>query len=242
MIVNKDNLALNECIIGFEEKLLALETALDSGSDNAVDDAITILSLFCLGHSAVLSSEVVVRRMDDLPGKLVKWAHILYSGKSYTDFLNVISKFVDQHFRYRVVLEIMPEVLEWNSQARKLLLITRVARDLEPEDEEFILAADNGPWDGELMYHFCKGVRCKICHGNEKKAKDSMLKAAIMCVGRPGDTPLAYRWKGMERFTAQALRGRKYHDVWGRSANEMFPKKDTGKLPQSWPKLIDGPF
>ena len=73
VVVTKDNLALNDCIIGLDERVI--KTRLESGLDNQYS-VTTLLSLNCCGHSVVLSTQEVSRRLDGLPSHLVRMGHL----------------------------------------------------------------------------------------------------------------------------------------------------------------------
>ena len=83
LCVQKDNLALNDCIVGLEEKVLALNQEFDL--EEEIGET-TILPTFCLGHSIVLATKPVVERLDKLSRKLVRWPHTTECGNGNHDF------------------------------------------------------------------------------------------------------------------------------------------------------------
>ena len=78
VVVTKDNLALNDCVIGLDERVI--KTRLESGLDNQYS-VTTLLSLNCCGHSVVLSTQEVSRRLDGLPSHLVRMGYLHESGR-----------------------------------------------------------------------------------------------------------------------------------------------------------------
>ena len=87
VVVTKDNLAFNLCIIGMEEAII--EDRLRRGFDDETS-AMTYLHLACAGHSAVLCTKVVTERLDNMPGKLVRMGHLHESGKIAAEHLAII--------------------------------------------------------------------------------------------------------------------------------------------------------
>ena len=87
--------------------------------------------------------------------------------------------------------------------------------------------ADNGDWDSELVIHWCLGLACLVCKGNEAKAKANTLGAVKLSLCRSCVVPLDYRWKGMDQASAGGYRGCRQHQLMPRSLRGIF---DTAKV------------
>jgi hypothetical protein len=162
----KDNLHLNDCIMGMDERIL--KDRLAAGTDD-YDTVMTLLSLSCCAHSVVLSTKLVTDRMDNLPGKLVKMGHLHESGKVSAEFQGAITDVVTKNFKFDPV-DVMPAESEsWRSKAAFVLRKTRACNDLTEQDEAFILSMDNGDWDSEEWRHFCIGPACVCAAARQTK-------------------------------------------------------------------------
>ena len=98
--------------------------------------------------------------------------------------------------------------------------------DLSKEDEEFIVSVDNGNWEAPAWKHYCIGASC-ICKGQRNFALLLMKRAAKLSIGRIEQTPLEYRWKGVERFLAKTFRGRRQHDIYLKTHLLIWPPSQT---------------
>lgn len=78
MVLVRDNLVANDCIVALGEQ--SLQRAQASLAGGQTDADITLMSVPCTGHSVVLAMKPLVASLDDLPGKLVKLGHLLESG------------------------------------------------------------------------------------------------------------------------------------------------------------------
>ena len=212
-VVVKDNLQLNLCLMGMEERVIS--DKLESELENE-DTSDSHLHLACAGHSAVLSTKPCIERINSLPSRCVRLGHLHESGKVAADFSNKLENLIKKNFRFEPLSELPDDWNTWHSNAKNVLNLTRSAKDLSPEDEQFILAIDNGDWSHPLWYHFCLGpLRCPAkCRGDPNKAMQLMVQAGKLSVGRCSQTPLAYEWKGFDVFLAKMYRGRRQHDCW----------------------------
>ena len=221
VVVAEDNLNLNDCIMGMEES--AVLSGLTSGLQT-VATSMSYFHLSCHGHSAVLCTKQVTERVDDLPGEMVRMGHLHESGKTSNEHLAILKDLVGQRFRFMPVHVLPTNFDAWQAKTAHILKLTRPALDLTPMDEEFIMAIDNGDWDDALIYHWCLGPTCQAnCGGVPDEAKRLMVDAIALSIGAPTETPLTYRWKGVEKFAAKLYRGRRQHDLWLESHKRLWP-------------------
>ena len=223
IVSTKDNLALNDCVIGLDEA--ALKVRMDSGfADNFSTP--TILSLNCAGHSAVLSTKEVSARSDGLTSKLVRMGHQFENGRVTAKFNELIEQKITALFEFVPVAAMPIESQQWNYHALNVLRISSPCLDLSKSDVEFIVSIDNGDWTQPSWKHFCIGDQC-LCRGSRGSALRLMVKAGKLSVGKMESTPLEYRWKGMERFAAKTFRGRQQHDIYFIVCLEIWPPAQT---------------
>ena len=140
--VTKDNLMLNQLIMGLEEKCISDQ--LDSGlqDENTVD---TFLHINCCGHSAVLCTKPALDRLDGLPGHCVRLGHLHESGRVSGLHRSYLDDIVDAKFRFRPVTAdtLPPEFHEWKRETKNIMSASRCGRDLTEADEASILSIDN---------------------------------------------------------------------------------------------------
>ena len=236
-VVTKDNLGLNLCIIGQEEKVI-IDGLANGTQDEASSD--TYLHLNCCCHSAVLSTKPVVERLGDMPGKCCRMGHLHESGKTSRDHDKLVEKHVTAKFRFVAVGDMPEELKQWRVAAVKVLKHTRCVLGLTPAEEDFILGVDNGNWDEELFSHFCLGPdRCLAgCGGNPETACNLMVKSTRLSIGAVEQAPLKYRWKGMERFIGKLYRSQRQHNLWYHTHLELFPLWKVNKAKLELERLI----
>ena len=167
-------------------------------------------------------------------GQLVRLAGQLESGRRMNEYHAKIEKFIDDRFVYKVVDLLPPQAAEWRAYAQRVLELTRGARDLDYTSENFILNVDNGDWqDEDVICHFCIPDCPLECRsrgvGRERHALENVKKAAVLCIGGPLEKCLAYRWKGFEKASSWALRGRRYHDLLKAAFLLLCPKSVVTK-------------
>ena len=218
LIVQKDNLNLNESIIGLEHKVIK-ERKLTDGSE------LKLCSLNCLGHSCVLACKEAVEKLEGLPGILVKLGRLGQSGRISKQVRKLIGQEAGCMLNYQIVDDCPELFYQWREHARLVLSQSVVAKDLNTTDVELILHADNGDWnDTERLDHLCLRHKCPLgCNGNPKKAKRKVVNAVQMSLGSLFYTPLAYRWKGVEVAAAKAHRGLGQHALWLDVLTIMYP-------------------
>ena len=108
-----------------------------------------------------------------------------------------------------------------------ILKVSRPALDLSEKDEEFIVVNDNADWDKKKWRRLCLGpILCLArCGGDPKQARKQMVTCALLSVGRCGETPLNYRWKGTERFACKLYRGQRQHGTWLHTYSRIWPRR-----------------
>ena len=223
VVSTKDNLQLNNLILGRDESILLqrLQSGLDDNSS-----CVTLLGLSCCAHSVVLSTKIVTDRMDSMPSMFVKLGHLHESGRISSAFQSEIDSVVADNFKFEAVASMPSESAAWRAKAKFVLRSTRACMDLSEAQEDLILSIDNSDWDSPEWRHFCVGSACP-CGCSEVEALKLMKMSAKLSVGRVESTPLAYRWKGIERFAAKLYRGRRQHDLYLQTHLKIFPKAKT---------------
>ncbi len=235
IVATKDNLALNDCVIGLDESVL--KAFLDSGAASNFDTP-TILSLSCAGHSAVLSTKEVSSRLDGTPSKMVRMGHQFTSGKTKAKFDQLVVDIITQSFEFIPVTAMPPESSAWKAHALNVLKISRPCLDLTVDDELFIVSVDNSDWTQPGWKHLCIGVTC-ICRGNPGFALKLMIKCGQLSIGKIESTPLEYRWKGMEVFAAKTFRGRQQHDILLNACLMIWPPSQTQRSEAALARLAE---
>ena len=223
VVMVRDNLVVNDCILCLEEEVLS--AARSYNIDNDVET--TILSMPCCAHSAVLCMKPLLEALDGLPGKLVKLAHLLESGRLSTDYTKQIRRLASE-VRIRSCARLPDVVNGFREKARRILELSRPAQDLTREQETFILNADNGDWDHDEIVHYCIGSTCPLgCGGDQARSRELVASAIVLAVGGSMTLPLLYRWKGFEKAVAWAWRAARLHGLTHKAWNLLFPPKKS---------------
>ena len=125
-------ISVNNCLKCLEEEVVAAARALDD--DQNTDRDITMISFNCCCHSAVLAMKPMFTRLDDVPAKLVKLAHIFESGRVSSSYLEQIAAVIDEpgNFRYRECVRLPADSAAWRAKATRVLHGSRPALDLTP--------------------------------------------------------------------------------------------------------------
>ena len=224
IVVSRDNLVVNNCLMCLEEEVVGAARALDD--DQNTDRDITMISFNCCCHSAVLAMKPMFTCLDDVPAKLVKLAHILESGRVSSSYLEQIAAVIDEpgNFRYRECVRLPADSAAWRAKATRVLHGSRPALDLTPVQEEHILCADNGDWDDEVITHYCVRGQCTLqCNGSAARSRKLVKGAIMLSIGGPMCVPLLYRWKGFEKAVAWAWRAVRQHRLLIRAWSKVFP-------------------
>ena len=169
ILYTKDNLGLNDCIIGMEEQYLAARRA-DPWADKRL-----IGSFECLAHSACLGAKSAVSNRSELPKHLVKLGRLLESARTTENLLCEVDKEFDKRFRYRRCVALPPELAGFRREHRRILEVCRPCRYESKyilQEEEELLDGDNGCWDQWYIDHWCVRGECPMkCDGDEAKCK-----------------------------------------------------------------------
>ena len=241
--VTKDNLGLNQCIMGLNE--MDIQAKLDSGLQDE-ETSVTQLHLNCSCHSAVLCTKPMIDRMHDLPGKCVRLGHLHESGRVSEGHLQHLETTVSDNFVFQPVAELPCEAEHWRRSASNVLKASRPGRDLTESDELEILNIDNGDWNSEQWIHWCLGPgRCKAgpnqvgCGGCALTAKRLMIASAKKASGTMKPPPVSYRWKGVEEFIAVMYRARRQHDILLRTHLLLWPPSLVMRAEESLARACD---
>ena len=138
-------LVVNDCIIKLEEDVIAANCLYPID----FSDQITLFPIWCCLHSAVLGMKPLIHSCTGLPAHLVRLAHTLESGRTSGNYDKAIEDIVVATYEYKQVLTLPDEAAEWQRKSASILRLSRPARDLTPEQEQMILAVDNGDWNTE---------------------------------------------------------------------------------------------
>ena len=222
----KDNLIVNNCVTAMQEAQLDARER-----DVAVIHKSTLMAGACGCHSAVLSMKPLLASLDKLPGVLVRFAHILQSGRSAGKFLEEVEYVFKKQFRRKVVLVLPAGSAVWRAKSKRLLMITKPGHGLSDEDIERILDAINDDWsistldEDELIHHYCVVDACPLgcTSAKDSKAKVWNICKLIYCVRMV--VPLLYRWKGFETANCLTLLFRRCHALCDSALRRMYSKK-----------------
>ena len=221
-----DNLVVNHCLVGLEAK--SLRSDLDDHRIGSAAD--TLLSVDCAGHSVVLTIKPIYRRISNFNSTLVRLGHILETGRCAQSFNRLLDSEVEAWFEFREVREWPDQFDQWNAHARSVLRRSRPCQDLTPEQEESILAADNGDWNSWSVWHFCKGEDCPLkCNGSRQKSLEGVKIAVKLSVGDGYKLALEYRWKNMEAVACKSYRARSQHRLLDRVLERLHPTSAVEK-------------
>ena len=234
IVSTSDNLAMNDCVTGLDESML--KSSLDAGLAS-YHDCVTLLTLHCAGHSAVLSTKESSTRLDGVPAKMVRMGHQFESGRTKAKFDQFIIDAITESFEFIPVETLPPESADWKAHALNVLRISRPCLDLTVDDELFIVSVDNSDWRQPGWKHFCVGPPVCVCRGNRDFALKLMIKCGRMSIGKVESTPLEYRWKGVERFAAKTFRARQQHDILLTVCLRIWPPSDTQRSQAAMERL-----
>ena len=109
-----------------------------------------------------------------------------------------------------------------------MMTASLVAFDLSTDDAETVMKFFNGDWSKSGVYtHYCLGRRrCPFQCDGAAGGKLQATTMARLALGMGLVVGLLYRWKGMERASGWALRGRALADILARSMQRIWRKKD----------------
>ena len=141
--------------------------------------------------------------------------------------INAVMDIVDSCFEYRLVEDFPVEHASWQAYAASILEKAAPAMDLTPEQVKLILQADNGDWTKSQLFHYCLSRnRCPLgCNGCRRRSLQIFKGLVFLTICSRMEKALCYRWKGMEKANAWALRGRKQHDLLGRGLHKTWPAR-----------------
>ena len=227
IIVSKDNLIVNSCLVALEERDMKNINTAASHPDNHV----SLLSNECAAHSAVLIQKSWMASAD-LPSKLVTMGHCLESGRVHTALVQGIHECLrGDGFVYREVDVLPPEAAVWRRENRRVLDLTHALRDsvaLSENLQDLVLDADSGPWEDEVVLHLCLRGRCPLgCNGNAAVSRKRVGNVIALSIGGRCPVALIYRWKHFEEAAAFRYRGEKQHRLLSRALRTVYRKGDV---------------
>ena len=104
------------------------------------------------------------------------------------------------------------------------IAVDEAGKDLTASQEAKILLVDNGPWDGELLHHYCLRGRCELgCQDNPRVSQRLVRNLVLLSVDGSTCIPLLYRWKGFEECNAKNLRARLQHKLLDGALGRLYP-------------------
>ena len=222
-----DNLTLNSCIWALEEQELDARRGAEFRTPSSGD--LTLIACHCAGHSGVLSTKSVLER-GNVSGKLVRMFNQLSGGRRANAFQAALREVFQERFKNKPVVRLPPEVTEWSRAAAEVLRHSRPCRDLSEEDEAKCLVAFTSDWnDSDRFCHHCLPDCILGCNRNAEVSKRICTDLMVLYFGSPPNTPLAYRWKGMEAAAGWPYRGRSFGDIVYAAFQRMYPESSVKK-------------
>jgi hypothetical protein len=195
-VLTRDNLYVNDGVVAAEEAALRQQLRAAPGGLAQAG----LLSVPCASHSAVLAMRPLFKAAgkdgEDLSSLLVRLEHTLQSARAFAAFQEALRKEVCESFAWKPVQERPESAARGQREARRVLELTRAARDLTPRDEQWILLADNGDWGAREVVHYCEPGCPLGCAGSAARARQAVLEAISLSLGGRRCVPLQHRWKG----------------------------------------------
>jgi hypothetical protein len=230
-IVTKDNLNLNDALIGLEERRLAAEMTVNPSLVPDCND-MSLLSIECICHSAVLCQRPYMESQAGVPTALVKQGHCIESGRVHRLFVDALRSLIKKpgNFVYREVMELPAEASQHRKTNQRILELTRPLRDLSIDDEKLICDALNWDWAEWPIVHVCVKGKCPLgCAGSAKRSRSMVSDIIVLAVGGRMPVALLYRWKHFESASAYSLRGRRCYDFHLNALQIVYSKATVEK-------------
>ena len=212
-LLTMESLVVNKCIVCEEQRTFGQ-------SANTL-----LLDVACHHHCCALGAKPLVTRIGDgsVISNYIRLAHLLESSRTFQRYVDSLDAVVGDSFRYRAVEVLLAECVGFMAKSRRLLESTRVALDIDDAAINEAVSFDNSNWEDEFMTHYC--VPTCSCFGNQGAARTRAKQLARRLHGGGMCVPLLYRFKHMERTSAQIFRGRQHHKYIDRSLARMYPDK-----------------
>ena len=135
-----------------------LQRAAVASKDN--DDEFHAFNQDCVPNQAVLAMRPALDRILGVSSNLVRLGHLFQSHRWAAKWDMAYEALADAS-AFREVVALPDEAPAWNQNMRSLFSLTRGAKDMTPEDEEFVSMMVNGDPDGDTLVHYHKeGCRC----------------------------------------------------------------------------------
>ena len=142
------------------------------------------------------------------------------------NFVDCSDQDFDETYRHIPCLVLPAEASERRRYSKWVMDASMVAMDMTPEDAELALEFFNSDWLGKRPTHYCLYGSCTFGCRDEAHGLEIAKKHGRTSLGMGLVVALEYRWKGMERAAAWALRGRGLFDVLDFTLLLMFKVKD----------------
>jgi hypothetical protein len=220
ILITKDGLGVNTCIIADEAQRLA--------KVRSPGILRVLLEMTCRQHSVCLATAPVLRGLGDLKTVLVKLGHLFESSRTFGNFLDCCDKLVEDNFDIKQVPDasfLPAEAADWRRSAYMVLEASKVSLDLTDVDIYEILRIDNGNWDSPDFIHYCLPDCPAGCKGDRTIGLGAMKGAVRKSVGMGLVVALFYRQKHFEKANAYLMRGRGQHSILPRALMLLFPPK-----------------
>ena len=220
VVLSKDNLLLNMCMVCWQERNI-----INAPEESPVGE-MTLIDFRCACHSAVLTTKPLIKSTG-CSTIMVKLGHIFESARTHTRYLEALESEVKACFQYCYAARLPAAAAGWRRQWQSLLDMSVAVQDLQGSDIEFILNAMTCDPDSEDIFHHCTPACALGCGNDQAIALSACQKAVRLVCGGPYQTPLEYRWKGMEVAAAFCRRALQAHKLLLRGLQIVFSKKEV---------------
>ena len=220
----RDALTTNENVIGFEQQAAAATYGLTP------DQRVSIFSASCAAHACVLTVKPLIDAMANCAANIVRLGHLLENGRTWYSYIEKLKAVHKTNFKYRLVESedrLPADFASWHQKARRVLERARPGGDLTRDQEERILASDNGDWDcWDSIPHYCVVGKCTLgCDGDARRSEKINREIWLESFTTGIPVALLYRWKRFQEAASVIFRLRKQHGGLDQAIDLMYPKK-----------------
>ena len=180
----------------------------------------------CMGHQAVLLTKPPAKLCGDLATIVVRLGHVLSGSTQMKKFCTALDQEIESNYDHVEVLSLPADAARCQQHAAWIMQASLVAFDLSKEDADRIARFFNYNWRVRGKYtHLCVAGACPFGCRTRDDGLAHAKTTARLALGMGTVIGLEYRWKGMERSCAFALRGRGMHDVLYFTLARMWTKQ-----------------
>ena len=201
VLYTKDNLQLNDCIIGMEEQFIQARRADPEANNRFVG------SIECVSHTACLGAKAAISNRSELPKQLTKLGHLLESPRTAESLACEVDSEFTKRFRYRRCVALPAGLVALRAEHKRILELCRPCRAHSVEnfkEEEELCDAANANWAEYYIDHWCVVGSCPMqCNNDAGKSRRLTWTRVIKFIKPSMVVPLEYRWKGMEQANAK---------------------------------------